>query len=132
MNIKKFKNFFSSILNFIFDIFFPYSMEKKLEILEEIFKEKSISKKNIEEEKINKNVSLIENFLMEIARNFPKNSFKPYAFYNSSMNTIEVYLKDESCMTQSLNDQLDLYISFDTNEIIGVKILNIRKLLEQN
>jgi hypothetical protein len=56
--------------------------------------------------------------------------FEPYAYYNEDTGSIEVYFKDESCYAKPLNDQLELHLSFDKEEVVGVNILNIKKLLE--
>jgi uncharacterized SAM-dependent methyltransferase len=63
-------------------------------------------------------------------QDFSSEKFQPYAYYNEDMDAIEVYFKDESCMTQPLNDKLELYKSFENNEVVGVRILGIKKLLQ--
>ena len=57
--------------------------------------------------------------------------FEPYAYYNEDADSIEVYFKDESCYAKLLNDQLELHLSFDKEEVVGVNILNIKKLLKE-
>ena len=57
-------------------------------------------------------------------------SMTPYSFYNEDMDSIQLYFKDHQFYTQPLNKAMNLYISFDTKEVIGVEILNIKKLLE--
>jgi hypothetical protein len=56
--------------------------------------------------------------------------FEPYCYYNKETDSIEVYFKDESCYAKPLNDQLDLHLSFDNEEVVGVNILNVKRLLE--
>lgn len=72
-----------------------------------------------------------QQFLEDTIRNFPKNSFQPYAYYNQDRDVIEVYFKDESCYTKPFNSQLEFHQSFENDEIVGVNILNARKLLEE-
>ena len=56
--------------------------------------------------------------------------FEPYAYYDEERDSIEVYFKDESCYAKPLNDQLELHLSFNNEEVVGVNILNLKKLLE--
>lgn len=126
MNFNSLKIFFLSIFDFIFDIFFPYSMEKKLEIVDKIFKKNFKYKK----EKIKQNTSLVENFLEDMIKNFPSDAFHPYAYYNQDMDKIEIYFNDKSCHTEPVNQQIEFHKCFESNEIVGVNILNIKKLIE--
>lgn len=57
--------------------------------------------------------------------------FEPYAYYDEERDSIEVYFKDESCYAKPLNDQLELHLSFENEEVIGVNILNVKKLLTE-
>ena len=56
--------------------------------------------------------------------------FQPYAYYNEDMDSIEAYFKDEACYTKTLNNNIELHISFDTGEVVGMNILNIQKLIQ--
>lgn len=55
--------------------------------------------------------------------------FQPYAYYKEDIDSIEAYFKDESCYTKTLNNNIELYISFDTGEVVGMNILNVQKLI---
>ena len=68
-------------------------------------------------------------FLDEMIKLVPSGEFVPYAYYNKDMDAIEVYFKDNSCYTQPLNKVMNLYLDQETDEIVGVNILNISKLL---
>ena len=46
------------------------------------------------------------------------------------MDEIQVYFKDENCYTKPLNDQLELHLSFDTEEVVGVNVLGVKKLIQ--
>lgn len=56
--------------------------------------------------------------------------FQPYAYYNEDMDAIECYFKDESCYTKTLNNMVELHLSFDNDEVVGVNILGIKKLIQ--
>ena len=68
-------------------------------------------------------------FLERIKDLSTKGEFTPYAYYNESMDEIQVYFKDESCYTKPVNDKLELYLSYD-NDVIGVKVLGVKKLIQ--
>ena len=68
-------------------------------------------------------------FLDEMLRLLPSVQFQPYAFYNEDMDAIETYFKDESCYTKTLNNNIELHISFNTGEVVGMNILNVQKLI---
>jgi hypothetical protein len=68
-------------------------------------------------------------FLDNIEKHAPKGSFIPYAYYNKSLNTIEAFFKDHASYTQPLNENLDLIISQETGEVVGLKILNINEVV---
>lgn len=55
--------------------------------------------------------------------------FQPYAYYNEDMDSIEAYFKDEGCYTKTLNSNIELHISFETGEVVGMNILNVQKLI---
>ena len=68
-------------------------------------------------------------FLDKMIRLVPIGPMVPHSFYNEDMDAIQVYFKDHQFYTQPLNETINLYVSFDTNEVIGVEILNVKKLL---
>jgi len=69
-------------------------------------------------------------FLERIKEELPTmGNFTPYAYYNESMDEIQVYFKDESNYTKPVNDELELYLSYD-NDVIGVKVLGVEKLIQ--
>lgn len=71
-------------------------------------------------------------FLEEMLKLVPSGPFVPYAYYNEDMDSIQVYFKDENSYTQPLNKWLELHLSHDTDEVVGVNILNIRKVLKND
>jgi hypothetical protein len=48
------------------------------------------------------------------------------------MDSIQVYFKDEDSYTQPLNKWLELHLSHDTDEVVGVNVLNIKKVLNHD
>lgn len=73
-----------------------------------------------------------EQFLDEMIRLVPSGCFQPYAYYNSDMDALQVYFKDNSSYTQPLNQNVEVHLSHDTNEITGATILGIKKLIKDN
>jgi hypothetical protein len=71
------------------------------------------------------------NLLDEMIKLVPSGSFVPYAFYNEPMNAIQVYFKNDSCYTQPINEAVELYLSHDNDEVVGLSVLNIKKLLDK-
>lgn len=69
-------------------------------------------------------------FLDKMIKLVPIGPMVPHSFHNEDMDAIQVYFKDHQFYTQPLNEAMNLYVSFDTNEVIGVEILNVKKLLE--
>lgn len=69
-------------------------------------------------------------FLEEMLKLVPSDSFVPYTYYNDDMDSIQVYFKDENSYTQPLNKWLELHLSHDTDEVVGVNVLNVRKVLK--
>lgn len=70
-------------------------------------------------------------FLEEMIKSIPSGTFQPYAYYNEDMDSIEVYFNDKMSYTQPLNNNVELYLCHDTNEIVGTKILRVKKLLNK-
>lgn len=71
-----------------------------------------------------------QQLLNEMITLVPSGSFVPYAYYNEDMDSIQVYFKDEDSYTQPLNKWLELHLSHDTDEVVGVNVLNIKKVLK--
>jgi len=68
----------------------------------------------------------LENYILS----YDRCDFVPYAFYNKHTDCIEVYFKDDSTYTSPLSGNVSLYLSQDNNEVVGVKVLNARRLLK--
>lgn len=70
-------------------------------------------------------------FLEEMLKQVPSGPFVPYCYYNEDMDAIQVYFKNDESYTQPLNEAMELMLSFDKEEIVGVNIINIKKLLKE-
>jgi hypothetical protein len=92
----------------------------------------SMIKDNRTVEEVYGNVKIVtqSQFLDEMIKLIPSGCFQPYAYYNEDMDAIQVYFKDSSSYTQSLNETVEIHLSHDTNEITGATILGIKKLIE--
>lgn len=55
-------------------------------------------------------------------------NFMPYVIHNTDSDEVGVYLKDSSFYCEPLNDYVDVYKSFETKEIVGIKIKNFSKV----
>lgn len=58
-------------------------------------------------------------------------SFTPYSYYNENLDKISVYFKDEDYYVQSLNNNMELCINFETKEVIGLHFLNVKQLAKK-
>jgi hypothetical protein len=68
-------------------------------------------------------------FLDELLKLSSSETFQPYVFYNKDMDSIEASFKDEGYYTKTLNNNIELYISFETGEVVGIKLLNVQKII---
>jgi len=98
---------------------------KNQQAIEELLKKKTICCKN----KV-LGVKESKKVLKEYINNYKPKPFVPYAFYNADMDAIEAYFKNDSCYTKTLNNSIELHLSHDNDEIVGINILNIKKLIE--
>lgn len=69
-----------------------------------------------------------ENLIEELIR-VPTGSFAPYAAYNKNFDSIEAHFKNDEYYAQPLNENMDLLLSHSTNEVVGVRIYNIKKIV---
>lgn len=77
--------------------------------------------------------STADEFLQEMIKLVPKEKFVPYSHYNKDRDAIQVYWSnDESYTVPVGNGNMNLKISFDTKEIIGIDILNANQLILEN
>jgi len=55
-------------------------------------------------------------------------SFVPYSYYNQDLDRVSVYFKDEDYYVQTVNEDMELHISFETKEVVGLNFLNVKSL----
>jgi hypothetical protein len=67
--------------------------------------------------------------LEKVFADYQPGYFIPYCHYNEDMDTIDVYFKSDPPYTQLLNKELNLFLSQETDEVIGVSVLNAKRLL---
>lgn len=90
----------------------------------------SISSSSSPKDLIDITLTTDKQFLEEMVKLVPSGQFTPYAYYNEDMDAIECYFKNESCYAKTLNNMVELHLSFDTEEVVGVNILGIKKLIQ--
>lgn len=73
-------------------------------------------------------LSTSENLIEQLVR-IPTGSFAPYAAYNKNFDSIEAHFKNDEYYAQPLNENMDLLLSHSTNEVVGVRIYNIKKIV---
>ena len=71
----------------------------------------------------------MNNFFDEIMNMVSSEPFKPHAFYNKDGDMMEVYFKNDSCYTKTLNGDIEVHLSQENDEVVGLNILNVKKLM---
>ena len=56
-------------------------------------------------------------------------NFIPYAHYDQTLDRVSVYIKDEDAYVRTLNKNLELHISFENKEVVGLNFLNIKEFI---
>lgn len=69
-----------------------------------------------------------EDQLEEYLNSYQSGQFTPYALYDTSRDCVQAYFKDQEYYVEPVNDNLELYVSLETGEIVGVKIVNLREV----
>lgn len=62
--------------------------------------------------------------------NAPANKFVPYSHVNTETDTLTVYFEADADYSKRLSDHVTLYLSLDTDEIVGCRVKGIAGLLE--
>lgn len=70
----------------------------------------------------------LPSFISEALKGMNKD-FTPYSVYCDAGDYLSCFFKDEDYYCQPLNENVELYISFDTKEAVGVKLLNVKQLM---
>lgn len=68
--------------------------------------------------------------LMEFLKaNPPANQFVPFCFISREADALTVYFEGDPDYSKRLNDHLTLFLSLETNEIVGCRIKGISGIL---
>jgi len=70
--------------------------------------------------------------LEELFSDYKPESFVPYFYYNKDMDVLDIYFKEDLSYTSLLNKDLNLFLSQETDEIVGVSVLNIKRLVSNS
>lgn len=62
--------------------------------------------------------------------NPPVNRFVPYSYLSEESDTLTVYFEGDPDYSKRLNDHITLYLSLETDEIVGCRIKGIAGILE--
>lgn len=70
--------------------------------------------------------------ITDFIRNLKPSSqpFKPYAYYGEEEDALKVHFSDEQDYAKRLNSRVTVYLSMETDEIVGVQIKNVCHVLE--
>ena len=72
-----------------------------------------------------------ESELMQFLReNPPTNKFVPYCYLSEEADTLTVYFEGDADYSKRLCDHVTLYLSLETDEIVGCRIKGICGLLQ--
>lgn len=65
-----------------------------------------------------------------LKKNPPARQFVPYCHISKKADTLTVYFEGDADYSERLNDHVTLYLSLETNEIVGCRIKGISGILE--
>ena len=66
--------------------------------------------------------------LQDYLNSYQSGGFVPYAIKDESQDSVRAYFEDQDYYVQTISENLELYISHETGEIVGVKILNLKEI----
>ncbi|RDJ35138.1 MAG: hypothetical protein DWQ19_09900 [Crenarchaeota archaeon] len=66
----------------------------------------------------------------DLLNNLPKEivEFKPYAYVSKRSDSLTAYFKNEADYSVVVNENITLYRSLDTDEVVGIRIDGLSKL----
>ena len=71
-----------------------------------------------------------ESALMQfLKKNAPAKKFVPYCYVNKQADALTVYFEGDADYSKRLNDHVTLYLSLETDEVIGCRIKGISGIL---
>src|ERR1700679_1605698 len=77
------------------------------------------------------NMAIDETELKHLLReNAPSGEFRPCAFYDSEADALTVYFSNEPEHGKRLNSRVTIYLSDETEELVGCRIKGVRMVLD--
>ena len=68
--------------------------------------------------------------MMFLKENPPARKFVPYCYLNKEADALTAYFEGDPDYSKRLNDHVTLYLSLETDEIVGCRIKGIAGILE--
>jgi hypothetical protein len=68
--------------------------------------------------------------LMEYLKNHPALGFRSIPHYSAQGDYVTYYFRNDPCYAQRVDDLLTVFLTFDTNELVGCKIKGIKHILQ--
>jgi hypothetical protein len=65
-----------------------------------------------------------------LKKNPPANKFVPYCFLSKEADALTFYFEGDSDYSKRLNDHITLFLSLETNEIVGCRIKGVQGILQ--
>ena len=73
----------------------------------------------------------MDEFDLQLPQNLPPKNFTPGAVHYSHVgDMLNVYWKDDPAFARQISPQVTLMIAFDTREVVGVKITDVKAMVE--
>jgi hypothetical protein len=67
--------------------------------------------------------------LMEYLKAHPPQGFRPVPHYFPQGDFVTYYFRNDPCHAQRVDDLLTVFLTFDTNELVGCKIKGVKHIL---
>ena len=68
--------------------------------------------------------------LMELVEKHREGQFTPYAYYGSEEDALTMYWKGDADYARRLNSRVTVFLSLDSDELVGCQIKSVRHVLE--
>ena len=71
-----------------------------------------------------------EDLMSFLKANPPANKFVPYCYLNKEADALTVYFEGDADYSKRLTDHVTIYLSIDTDEVVGCRIKGITGIIE--
>ena len=68
--------------------------------------------------------------LISLMENGLASEFTPYVAFSKAADAIDVYFRSDADYSTRLTDRITLFLSIDSNEIVGCRIEGVAEILE--